>query len=192
MPGLDPDPGIHAVTSQLAAAPVEWIAGSSPAMTSASKRLAGQSPRVTEARGAGHRAAATLLLRAATRRPAQRHRFRPLPRLSLIPRKPRTATAEIDLGLPAEARENRRPEAVRYTGRSGGCHPCQARPHLPSRLSSSAAAQAPRGGTVPDHASLMEQGWGECKGGAEGGDRFQLSLRLVASSFETGLSPSSG
>ncbi len=31
MPGLDP--GIHAVTSQRVAAPVEWIAGSSPAMT---------------------------------------------------------------------------------------------------------------------------------------------------------------
>jgi predicted lactoylglutathione lyase len=31
MPGLDP--GIHAVTSQRAEAPLEWIAGSSPAMT---------------------------------------------------------------------------------------------------------------------------------------------------------------
>jgi hypothetical protein len=31
MPGLDP--GIHAVTSQQAETPVEWIAGSSPAMT---------------------------------------------------------------------------------------------------------------------------------------------------------------
>jgi hypothetical protein len=30
MPGLDP--GIHAVTSQQAEVPVEWIAGSSPAM----------------------------------------------------------------------------------------------------------------------------------------------------------------
>jgi hypothetical protein len=31
MPGLDP--GIHAVTAQQAETPVEWIAGSSPAMT---------------------------------------------------------------------------------------------------------------------------------------------------------------
>jgi hypothetical protein len=31
MPGLDP--GIHSVTSQQAEAPMEWIAGSSPAMT---------------------------------------------------------------------------------------------------------------------------------------------------------------
>jgi hypothetical protein len=31
MPGLDP--GIHSVASQQVAAPVEWIAGSSPAMT---------------------------------------------------------------------------------------------------------------------------------------------------------------
>jgi hypothetical protein len=32
MPGFDPD--IHAVTSQRVEAPMEWIAGSSPAMTS--------------------------------------------------------------------------------------------------------------------------------------------------------------
>jgi hypothetical protein len=31
MPGLDP--GIHAVTAQQALKPMEWIAGSSPAMT---------------------------------------------------------------------------------------------------------------------------------------------------------------
>jgi len=31
MPGLDP--GIHAARSQQAGAPLEWIAGSSPAMT---------------------------------------------------------------------------------------------------------------------------------------------------------------
>jgi hypothetical protein len=35
MPGLDP--GIHAVTSQHVEALVEWIAGSSPAMTRESK-----------------------------------------------------------------------------------------------------------------------------------------------------------
>jgi hypothetical protein len=35
MPGLDP--GIHAVTSQRAEAPVEWIAGSSLAMTGLEK-----------------------------------------------------------------------------------------------------------------------------------------------------------
>jgi hypothetical protein len=37
-PGLDPgerlDPGIHAVTAQQAEAPMEWISGLSPAMTS--------------------------------------------------------------------------------------------------------------------------------------------------------------
>ena len=36
MPGLDP--GIHAVTSQPMEAPMEWIAGSSPAMTRKEKR----------------------------------------------------------------------------------------------------------------------------------------------------------
>jgi hypothetical protein len=35
MPGLDP--GIHAVTAQRAEKPVEWIAGSSPAMTDSVK-----------------------------------------------------------------------------------------------------------------------------------------------------------
>ena len=33
LPGLDQDPGIHAVTPQPAQAPMAWIAGSSPAMT---------------------------------------------------------------------------------------------------------------------------------------------------------------
>jgi hypothetical protein len=37
MPGLDP--GIHAVTPQQVEVPVEWIAGSSPAMTSKGKTV---------------------------------------------------------------------------------------------------------------------------------------------------------
>jgi hypothetical protein len=37
MPGLDP--GIHADTPQQADAPVEWIAGSSPAMTPNTKAV---------------------------------------------------------------------------------------------------------------------------------------------------------
>ena len=40
MPGLDP--GIHAVTPQQTEAPVEWIAGSSPAMTSRERRSVDQ------------------------------------------------------------------------------------------------------------------------------------------------------
>jgi hypothetical protein len=37
MPGLDP--GIHAVTARRVEAPMEWIAGSSPAMTEKERKM---------------------------------------------------------------------------------------------------------------------------------------------------------
>ena len=46
MPGLDP--GIHAVTAQLAQTPMEWIAGTSPAMTTGERGGWGEYPSVED------------------------------------------------------------------------------------------------------------------------------------------------
>ena len=67
--------------------------------------------------------------------------------------------ADMDLGLPTQAEEKKRPEVARCSGREGLSPPVLGNGSTPHD----------RDGL--GHASLMGQGWEECNAGVEGGDK---------------------